>query len=466
MEEYEQAEAVIPIAGWAVSIIGGIIIDIAIDMGVKFIDKKAKEGFQSKILQKIFSKNANSIKINELKPTKTNAGKWALKVPKWLLALITGAVTKEILDTKLEDETRVEENASKDFITHYDSSIYTKPTDPFYNTGVKITGLNVYGSTVLDKKIHAYFNTWVNYKLQPVSYAQKTSITMSPYKDFPSASTDTFYINGGYNGVFHISRYTGVSELAGLITSNSGNAFSTSRDNSGSYYGSIYVTRTMAAFPAFEVYLRELENNAKKIYYANGVLVGKYEGLIQLPDVIPDNFDYSILPPSIQSDRDYIFEIKDENVLVNENWTTINEGDIFEWNIIEQDIVNQGDTIYNIYITYDYNPNPNPDYEISQEEQDKIDSLPTDDGTKPPSNGGGNVDVGVIDGSLTAYVKNAYEYATSLINTSVEGLKSLATGAKELTALFGVFMSWLPKEIVVLMSSGLGLMIGLRVFRK
>lgn len=71
-----------------------------------------------------------------------------------------------------------------------------------------------------------------------------------------------------------------------------------------------------------------------------------------------------------------------------------------------------------------------------------------------------------IDNSLVEYVKNAYEYATGVLKTATDGLKSLGTGAKELTALFGVFFSWLPREMVVLMSSGLALMIGLRLFRK
>lgn len=71
-----------------------------------------------------------------------------------------------------------------------------------------------------------------------------------------------------------------------------------------------------------------------------------------------------------------------------------------------------------------------------------------------------------LDTSLIAYVKNAYEYATGVLKTATDGLKSLAAGAKDLTALFGVFFSWLPKEMVVLMSSGLGLAIGLRLFRK
>ena len=71
-----------------------------------------------------------------------------------------------------------------------------------------------------------------------------------------------------------------------------------------------------------------------------------------------------------------------------------------------------------------------------------------------------------LDKGLVEYIKNAYEYATGVLKTATDGLKSLATGAKDLTALFGTFFSWLPGEMVVLMSSGLGIAIGLRLFRK
>lgn len=80
--------------------------------------------------------------------------------------------------------------------------------------------------------------------------------------------------------------------------------------------------------------------------------------------------------------------------------------------------------------------------------------------TKPPA------EVEPIDNTLLEYVKNAYEYATSALKTATDGLKSLGEGAKDLTALFGIFFSWLPKEVVVLMTSGLMLTIGLRLFRK
>lgn len=75
-------------------------------------------------------------------------------------------------------------------------------------------------------------------------------------------------------------------------------------------------------------------------------------------------------------------------------------------------------------------------------------------------------DIEKPDGSILEYIKNSYEYATGLIETAVNGLKSLASGAVGITSLYKTFFGWLPNEITVLMASGLGIMIGLRVFRK
>lgn len=75
-------------------------------------------------------------------------------------------------------------------------------------------------------------------------------------------------------------------------------------------------------------------------------------------------------------------------------------------------------------------------------------------------------DIKPIDNSLVQYVKNAYNYATGTLQIAVDGLKSLGNGAKGITELFGIFFGWLPREMVVLMTGGLGIMIGLRIFRK
>lgn len=77
-----------------------------------------------------------------------------------------------------------------------------------------------------------------------------------------------------------------------------------------------------------------------------------------------------------------------------------------------------------------------------------------------------NEEIKPLDNTLLQYVKNAYEYATGTLKVATDGLKSLALGAKDLTLLFGIFFSWLPTEMVVLMSSGLGIMIALRIFRR
>lgn len=75
-------------------------------------------------------------------------------------------------------------------------------------------------------------------------------------------------------------------------------------------------------------------------------------------------------------------------------------------------------------------------------------------------------DVEKPDGSLLAFIKNAYEYAVGTIETAVDGLKKLGSSAKGIVELYKIYMSWLPMEIQTVMYSGLAIMIGLRIFRK
>lgn len=464
-EDVEQAEALAPIAAWAVSIIGGLIIEIAVDMGVKFVDKKAREGFKTKILNKIWGKNGDI--INDLKPTKKNGLKWLFKAPKWLLTLITGAITTEIIQTKLEDDERTENVVSGKPIvpSPNDSDVSLNPVDPFYNTNIHITKI-IAGenppSIELKKRV-SYLNSWVNYKVSPVSYATRSKLEVSPYKDFSSSTV--IYIAGGFKGELKLgvgTYYRFTSDFGSVFYSNATTSSKTTTLNllsAGPIWG---------AYEAFEVYLKQLEEKNKKIYYANGLLVSEYQGLIQLPQDLTvsdlEKLDYSKLPPAIQNDKNYEFEIKDTTLINVDQWELLKEGDKFEWTLVENEIVNQGDTIYNTIINNDYNPTINNNYFVTPEVQENINSqLPSTDGSKPPATGG---DVDKIDGSLIAYIKNAYEYATGVIKSGVDGLKALGTGAVELTKLYGVFFSWLPKDIVVLMTSGLAIMLGLRIFRK
>lgn len=75
-------------------------------------------------------------------------------------------------------------------------------------------------------------------------------------------------------------------------------------------------------------------------------------------------------------------------------------------------------------------------------------------------------DIEAIDGGLLAYVRDSYNYASSAVKTAVDGLESIATGSAGLVALYSEIFDWLPDEVTVLLTSGLMLMIGLRVFRK
>lgn len=75
-------------------------------------------------------------------------------------------------------------------------------------------------------------------------------------------------------------------------------------------------------------------------------------------------------------------------------------------------------------------------------------------------------EIEAIDGSLLTYLKNSYDYAVNAVKTASDGLKSIVEGSTGLIALYSNIFDWLPDQVTVILTSGLLLMIGLRVFRR
>lgn len=77
------------------------------------------------------------------------------------------------------------------------------------------------------------------------------------------------------------------------------------------------------------------------------------------------------------------------------------------------------------------------------------------------STGGGG-----FDGGLIAYIRDSYNYATSVVSTGVNGLRSIVASTTGLMTLFGSFYSVLPSEMTTLIVSAMAISIGLWVFKK
>lgn len=485
-QNMQQAEAILPAI--ILAVLGSVVLDVAVDMGIKFVDKKAAKDWADNIVGKLWNKHGKL--ISDLKPTKMNGLKWGLRVGKGLLALIVDEISDGSKEVAEKDGERKTVNAQpKEFTGGVDTVV----TDPFYNTSINITKVQPFPINITNNKLSAYFNEWVNYKFTPVSFGQRTVLKMSTFDDFSNSSSLLF--KGGYTGSLSVSYNSPLS--IGLQTAGTdGNLYQMADINNENPNGKYIIfgfPEVMKTYPAFLKYLERLEQQNSKTYYADGVLVTDgYDGYIDLPDNIDSDtvgkLDFTKFPVAFQNDKDFEFDIGDVSV-IDAEFETINEGDEFEWEMIEQEIVNQGDNLYHYDIDYEYSPTINNYYVLSPEQQEDIDTdigiIVGGGGTNPPATGGeGSTDgfmycvdkpgamvvsckdIEAIDGSMLAYVKNSYDYAVNAVKAGVDGLNTILAGSAGLIALYANIFDWLPEEVTILLTSGLLLMIGLRVFRR
>ena len=452
----QKVDAAVP---FILPILGSIAFDVAIDSGIDFVDKKAETEWKEKTAGKIWNKFGD--KIAKLKPTKKNAGKWGLEIGKELMAGIidiVGDSADEVIeiDTKRKDKNKGGKHSSLDTSTGDD-------LDPLYNTGISITIENQAGDKYA--KGTNFMLNMMDIHIKPNAFKQTSTITFCAGSCFPvtmPGGTDK-KIQGIWDGSSSYS--IGVPNGERLV------------NQTGAFQNVQKV---------FNKQLEVLESKNTISHYGGGVVVtAGHQSVLNLPDNVTssdlDKIDFSKLPPKYQVDKDFEFDID-----IGTDFDGVKDGDYFDWELIDDYIVNKNyDYRTNNSITYNFDIDIiyNNDYELTDKEQGDIDAI------LPPNKGDGDGDIIVgggssgmvctedgkiipcekvekIDGSLLAYVENAYEYATGFVKTAVDGLKSLGTGAVELTKLYGIFFGWLPKEIVVLMSSGLAIMLGLRIFRK
>jgi len=481
----QEAEAVAPLLAWGASIIGGLVLDYAIDMGMEWVDEQAKTKWKDNIVGKILNKHGD--KIKDLKPTKKNGLKWLFKAPKWLVSIIMDTIRDSMEDVATDDKKRKDTRKKKDGSNGYENlyEITTESTDPFYETGVCINSIGAYdgGANLKDKKFAAYLNEWVNYKLTPVSYAKASKLEISANKDF--SNPFTVYISGdepcrqmNLYADFEDSSDSSKAVLWSVpYSSSSARNILASKitETNQKYYSGITVSKShdllSGGFKAFEKYLELLQTKNQVVLFSDGVLATDgYKGYLNLPDgadtdsVIEWTEKSKDLPPSVK-DREFEFEA--DITLVNQEFQTIQEGDEFDWELVLPELQAKGDSIYNISYEYDYSPTINNTYIITENQQTEINNEVVgsgDDGDGDGDGSGGSASK--LDRSLLSYVKNAYEYADDTIDTAVDGLKDLGNSAKKIVEVYKVFFGWLPTEFQTLMYSSLAIMVGLRLFRK
>ena len=483
-EKMPEAEAVLPAI--LLSVLGSVVLDIAIDMGIDFIDKNAGKKWADNIVGKLWNKYGSI--IQDLKPTKTNAGKWTLKLGKGLLTAITAEIAASSLQTKEKSDERETGKAPYLEVDSYNKYVGNKSyvkeitgtTDPFYNTNINVS-VTPYNSTSANQAAYAFLLKYGTVELKPIAYEQKTEMRVC----IGNSCTNTQSVNGGNYVIVSPNSYS--TSGINLLINDRGYQFvkgdTGTRSMSPTWIGSNY-------YPLFETYKKQLSEANKVIYEFDGAIVTDgFESYLTLLDVSPDvldKLDPSKLPPALQEDREFEFDISDPTA-IDAEYEIINEGDEFEWDIVEQDIVNQGDTIY-----YDvdniYSPTINNYYTVTPEQKEEIENDITIIINNPPAENGGTgegstdgfmycvdkpgamvvscKDIEAVDGSILTYIKNSYDYAVNAVKTGSDGLKTIVEGSAGLIALYSNIFDWLPDEVTILLTSGLLLMIGLRVFRR
>lgn len=481
-QEMEKAEAVVPLL---LGILGSVVLDIAVDAGFAFADKQMAKKKADDIAGKLWKKHSKTLK--DLKPTKKNIGKWALKLPAFLIAEIVDLWTDEaenVKDNDDDDDGVPPEYKPDDFNVTIEGS--TVVTDPYYRTGGSVT-LDIANSDP------AALTFWAKYggRIEIVPEPFRQGVKMYACVGTQSCESNWTWIfpNTGYSG-FEVIFTIGSIHVPESNPSSGGISvrYKTPRKcgeqnqetcwSNGEFYwlGGSYGASWLR-------YMENLRLGGKKIYQYQGMVIARnhIDSYIRFDnDVLTSEqlqkIDWSKLRlPSGYDDREFEFDFDFSN------HTDIQNDNEFEWELVEGDVQTKIDngTIYNDY-DFNYEPTINNNYVLTKAQREALDKqiniiinndvdVGSGDGGQQCVEGGKVVpckDVEKIDGSLLAYVRNAYDYAVNAIATAVDGLKKLGKSVVGLIDLYKTFMSWLPMEIQTLMYSSLAIMVGLRIFRK
>lgn len=450
MKPKQEAEAAVPILGWVVGVIGGLVVDVAINQGVKFVDKKSETTFKMTVVNKVWSQYSDEIK--KLTPSKVDVLKWAFKAPKWLMLVIVDAVADTIDETKKQGQEREKINSewgggsangagagrkfgpseklpSREYVTDLE------PTNPYYKTDIEIFLIPPSSNATVNAiEGYNYFVKYGKIIVTPYAYEQKNRVQIC-IGDIQCQGKD-------------------ISEKVVYLkfVKNNSNTFSTQVLTSNVYYddlsdkyfgGIIGVGPYDAMYPAWVAYKKILSEQGRKVFDLNGTLV------LDLPRQvlsIPDNTKIEVLEkiqvPSIYTDKEIIFDVPPAII---PEFELLPKGEKFDWSLLETFI---GDDYYQVTYNYDYSPTINNYYMLPPEVIEEVERdilLPVEKDADKPNE---------LDGSFNQYIKNFYNYFADGIITSIEGFKQLNSSVNSIFSVFGNYFTFLPIEFRTLFFSG------------
>lgn len=469
----KKAEAVVPILPILYYLVGGLVADKAVEMGVGFATKEIAKSKTESIAKDIVLKYEKE--LTQFPPTKKGAAKalWKYggKILAEIVSALAGLAATTLLNGKEEDEDLTPSanfggsypvyvdytnfSNTSDFATlSFYKNNFNFSTNVTYNSSIKtyVTWLNViYGGCTTSipttgsafplhsQPPYAGKDVRINVYMYDSSDVPKIRATVGyldagKWEEDRSAIAYPFFANGGYP---HVNVFSNDFGCASSLQS-----FKDTK----------------------QIYIANYVNNTVNNNYIthNDVTINKnitYNQfyLKDVPSSDLDKVDWSKVFPNQNFEKEYDLDLSAfprlKQLFDDLEVDAPIDFDLSDWTNTQNNLN---------FVQY-------PSVGTGGLTKDQIDAISVSvnvDVTLPPDKDGDGGDVDELDGSLLAYVRNAYKYATEVIETAVDGLKSLAYGATGLTTLYKTFFGWLPKEIQVLMASGLGIMIGLRIFRK
>lgn len=361
------------------------------------------------------------------------------------------------------------------YIKRHPASWSTLPYDvvnPFYNTNIMMSVAPRDGG-VLNARAVDYFTKMINYKITPVPFYQRSKIEM--YDKLSSRLIETFYVQG--NEPFYLLSETNQSSTSYTYrfasaynftiddnvyspvykseTSNSKDyEYGGSNTSTANNFFNVATNNYRESIEFYNAYLIALAEANSTYYIADGMIISNQQKYVQL-QALTDGQNYSIdnmikimdnlgipstpyvksipIPPG--------FEVTDDE----ENQDVLLQ-------IIEKQITIPSDKI----------PKINPVYVITPEQQDSINKQIIIN----IGGGGTGGEVGLLDGTLLAYIRNSYTFATDTLNTGVNGLNTMLAGSAGLIGLYGTFFSFLPGEFSIMIGSMITIAVGLWVIKK
>ena len=463
--ELEKAEAVLPILPILYYLVGGLVADKAVEMGIGFATKEIAKSKTESIAKDIVLKYEKE--LTQFPPTKKGAAKALWKYGGKILAEIVSALAGLAAASLLNGE----ENAGTDDYKRGDSMPGTGGSIPltikfnFDNS----SSYHYYLKDLSIGSVQVKFQNDKFYYYVPIKYkgcTQDHNIYVSDrtiqdrYPNYHSTRA-VLYLNELVNSNFDDSQqgfYADASIYHTYKTDTWEDSFS-------------HMDREIETIGAFSACFNADDRANYMVNYTKITNYVQHDGVIVNKNITYNQFNLTNVPPDKMDKMDWskIFgqaEFEKEFDLDLSAYPTIkNQFDILDIDApIDFDL---SPWINSVDYPYVESPKVGTGGLTQQQIQEIIVSVGVDVTLPPdPDPGGDGGDVDELDGSLLAYVRNAYKYATDIIDTAVGGLKSLASGAVGLTSLYKTFFGWLPKEMQVLMASGLGIMIGLRIFRK